>query len=125
MTSFYERMGSDPGVRALVDAFYDAMDADPAAATIRAMHPADLADSRDKLHLFLVMWTGGPATYMEQRGHPRLRARHLPFPIGDAEALAWLACMDHALGTTVDDPTLREELGHAFERVAAHMRNAP
>ena len=123
MSSFYERLGGEQGVRALVDAFYDHMATAPGAAHILGMHPPDLAGSRDKLHLFLMMWTGGPHTYMEQRGHPRLRARHLPFPIGDDEAIAWLACMDHALEATVTEPELRQELLAAFTRVAAHMRN--
>jgi hemoglobin len=122
MTSLYERLGGSPGVRALVDAFYDHMDRDPGAAVIRAMHP-DLDSARDKLALFLDMWTGGPNDYVEQRGHPRLRARHLPFAIGDVEAVAWLECMNAALAETVTDAALREELSQAFFRVAAHMRN--
>jgi len=123
MDSIYERLGGDPGVRRLVDRFYDRMDERPDAATIRAMHPDDLTGSRDHLHLFLVMWTGGPRTYMEQRGHPMMRARHLPFPIDEAARDAWLACMDDALQATVDDATLRADLFGAFARMADHMRN--
>ena len=81
----FERIGGEEGVRALVDRFYDLMDTLPEAAGIRAMHPRDLRMSREKLYLFLVGWLGGPPLYVERFGHPRLRARHLPFPIGDSE----------------------------------------
>lgn len=122
-TSLFDALGGRAGVAALVAEFYDEMERAPAAATIRAMHPEDLASSREKLELFLVGWTGGPPVYVERHGHPRLRARHLPFPIGDAEAAAWMACMDHALAKTVDDDALRGPLREAFARLAAHMRN--
>lgn len=125
MTSIYERLGGDEGVRALVDAFYDRMDEAPEAATIRAMHPDDLASSRDKFHLFLTMWSGGPRTYTEQRGHPRLRARHMPFPIDTAARDAWMACMDDALLEQVPEADLRADLSSAFARLADHMRNQP
>jgi hemoglobin len=121
--SLYTVLGGHAGVRSLVDHFYDRMDARPDAATIRAMHPDDLTESRRKLHLFLTMWTGGPRTYMEERGHPRMRARHLPFPIDDAARDAWMACMHDALEATVDDPTVRSDLASAFQRLADHMRN--
>jgi hemoglobin len=119
----YEALGGDAAVRALVDRFYDLMDTLPEAAGIRALHPADLASSREKLHLFLVGWLGGPATYVERFGHPRLRMRHLPFPIGPAERDAWLRCMDQALAEHVVDDTLRLQISTAFARIAEHMRN--
>ena len=121
--SYYERLGGDAAIVRLVDAFYDRMDVAPEAAAIRAMHPADLTESRAKLVLFLRMWTGGPQDYLAERGHPRLRARHLPFPIDDAAAAAWVTCMVDAMADTVADAALRDELGDAFFRVAAHMRN--
>ena len=96
-TTPYEILGGAEGVRALVDRFYDLMDELPEAADIRAMHPEDLAESREKLYLFLSGWTGGPPLYMQKHGHPRLRARHLPFPIGIAERDAWMLCMTRAL----------------------------
>ena len=125
MDSIYDRLGGDAGVRRLVDHFYDRMSERPDAATIRAMHPDDLTGSRDTLHLVLTMWTGGPRTYMEQRGHPRMRARHMPFPIDDAARDAWMACMGDALQATVDDEGLRADLTSAFGRIADHMRNQP
>lgn len=122
--SVYEALGGAEGVRGLVDAFYDAMELEAPAAEILALHPADLGSSREKLYLFLSGWTGGPQLYVERFGHPRLRVRHLPFPIGDAEAEAWMHCMRIALAARVEDEHLRGQLERAFTSVAAHMRNA-
>ncbi|MEQ1507388.1 MAG: group II truncated hemoglobin, partial [Myxococcota bacterium] len=123
--SAFELMGGEDGVRRLVDAFYDRMDTDPAAAGIRAMHATNLAESRRKLWMFLVGRLGGPPLYEQERGHPRLRARHLPFAIGAAEAKQWTSCMDHALDACVTHAALREELRAFFVGVADHMRNQP
>jgi hemoglobin len=117
-----EVLGED-GVTRLVDTFYDAMDQLPEAATIRAMHAKDLSESRRRLALFLVGRFGGRQTYVEERGHPRLRARHLPFAIGQAEAGEWLLCMRIALDREVPDPPLRGLLQDFFTHVAAHMIN--
>jgi hemoglobin len=119
----FELLGGEEGIRALVDRFYDEMDSDPAAATIRAMHPKDLSTSREKLHLFLVGWSGGPPLYVERHGHPMLRARHLPFSIGEEEAGAWISCMDRALADHEMPEELREYLGERFRAIATHMRN--
>ena len=81
----YELLGGEAAVRRLVDLFYDHMDRDPAAADIRALHAQSLRASRDKLFLFLSGWLGGPNLYVERYGHPMLRRRHLPFPIGIRE----------------------------------------
>lgn len=119
----YEELGGDTTVRALVDAFYDIMDADPQAAEIRAMHPQDLAESREKLYMFLSGWLGGPALYIEKYGHPRLRARHLPFPIGNREAAQWLYCMATALKQLEVPERLGEPLMQSFAMTASHMQN--
>lgn len=124
MTPF-EMLGGLEGVRALVDRFYDEMEALPEAAGIRAMHPPDLSSSREKLWLFLVGRLGGPPLYVERHGHPRLRARHLPFPIATAEAEAWMRCMDRALDALVPDPELRAALRTFFADTADFMRNRP
>ncbi len=76
--SFYEAIGGQQTVRALVNRFYDLMDTVPEAAGIRALHPETLDESREKLFMFLSGWMGGPPLYVERFGHPRLRARHLP-----------------------------------------------
>lgn len=123
MNDLYAQMGGEQGIRALVDRFYDLMDSLPEAARIRAMHPADLAESREKLALFLMMWSGGPRTYVEHRGHPRLRARHLPFPIDSADRDAWLHCMRLALEDSAVQEEVRGPLMDAMGRIAEHMRN--
>src|SRR6186713_706657 len=92
-TTPYELMGGDTAVRQLVDRFYDIMDSSPEAAVVRALHPESLTGSREKLYLFLLGWTGGPQTYIERYGHPRLRMRHLPFVIGEKARDEWLWCM--------------------------------
>ena len=81
----HELIGGDVQVRALVDKFYDLMDASPEYYVIRKLHPVDITGSREKLYMFLSGWMGGPQLYVEKHGHPMLRARHLPFPIGVAE----------------------------------------
>jgi hemoglobin len=116
-------MGGAAGVRALATRFYALMSELPEAREILAMHPADLASSREKLFEFLSGWLGGPQLYVERRGHPRLRMRHMPFPIDDAAAAAWLACMDRALEESPADADIKRMLGAAFERMADHLRN--
>jgi hemoglobin len=122
-TTTYQQVGGEQGVRAMVDAFYDRMDTWPDAAVIRAMHPADLSESREKLFEFLSGWLGGPPLYGLKYGHPRLRARHLPFSIGTPEAEAWMACMRHALAEAVPNDAVRVGLELSFEQLAMHMRN--
>lgn len=119
----YERLGGEPMLRQLVERFYDLMDTDPDAYAIRKLHPADLGGSRQKLFEFLSGWLGGPDLYIEKHGHARLRARHLPFPIGAPERDAWMHCMDQAMRDVVNDDALRQELHDAFYRTADFMRN--
>jgi hemoglobin len=119
----YALVGGDAGVRALVERFYDLMDVDPAYAHVRATHGASLDGARDKLHLFLSGWLGGPPLYVERHGHPRLRARHLPFAIGVTERDEWLACMRRALADTGVPDELAAALMPAFFQTADWMRN--
>lgn len=121
--SFYERLGGAQGVRALVDRFYDLMDTLPEARALRALHPVDLADSREKLYEFMSGWLGGPPLYIEKRGHPRLRARHMPFVIDDAGVDAWLMCMNRALDELCPDTEARAKLKGGLAPLAKHMRN--
>jgi len=121
----YAALGGDIAVRQLVDRFYELMDSVPEYYGIRKLHPADLAGSRDKLYRFLSGWLGGPPLYMEKYGHPMLRARHLPYPIGEAERDAWLACMLQAMEDQGVEPALREALLKAFYGTADWMRNRP
>jgi hemoglobin len=121
----YEALGGDAGVRRLVDRFYDLVDSAPEAATIRALHARSLHASRDKLHLYLSMWTGGPQVYTERYGHPRLRMRHFPFRIGARERDEWLWCMDRALDEQEMPDEVRAHLRERFHSLADHMRNQP
>jgi hemoglobin len=119
----YDRVGGAQGVRKLVDRFYDLMEQLPQAAHIRQMHPEDMQGSREKLYEFLSGWLGGPPLFMERRGHPRLRMRHVHFAIDDAARDAWLMCMEQALTECVEDKLLIEMLRGAFGRMADHLRN--
>ena len=121
--SAFDLLGGEPAVRALVDRFYDLMDLEPAYAALRAVHGSTLDDARDKLFWFLCGWLGGPQHYVERFGHPRLRARHLPFPIGIRERDQWLACMGQAMREREVDPVLAERLAQAFFGTADWMRN--
>ncbi len=121
----FEWIGGEARVLALVERFYDLMDIEPAYRELRAVHGSTLDRARQKLFWFLCGWLGGPQHYTERFGHPRLRARHLPFVIGIAERDQWLACMDQAMGETDVDPELRERLRASFFQTADWMRNAP
>ncbi len=119
----YEMLGGEAGVRALVDRFYDHMDRLQEAATVRGLHARSLKASREKLFLFLSGWLGGPDLYVQKYGHPRLRARHLPFSIGIEERDQWMLCMRKALDEMDLEPAFRERLENAFLSTADHMRN--
>ena len=121
--TLYERVGGEAGVRKVVNRFYDLMDSLDDARTIRALHPPTLDESREKLFEFLSGWLGGPNLYIEKRGHPRLRARHLPFAIDAAAVDAWLACMTRALDECVDDKDAVAKLTGGLTPLAQHMRN--
>ena len=119
----FELLGGEPAVRQLVDRFYDLMDLEPAYAGLRALHPQTLQGSRDKLHWFLCGWLGGPQLYVEKFGHPRLRARHLPYAIGIAERDQWLACMNQAMRELGLDASISARLAESFFGTADWMRN--
>lgn len=121
--TLYERLGGDPPVRALVDRFYDLMDLEPGYADLRSVHGSELAGARDKLYWFLGGWLGGPDRYIERFGHPRLRARHLPFAIGIRERDQWLGCMNQAMVECGVADDLRVRLLQAFFQTADWMRN--
>lgn len=123
LPSHYQNIGGEQKVRALVRRFYQLMDELPEAYGIRKLHARDLQGAQDKLFKFLSGWMGGPQLYVEQYGHPMLRARHLPFSIGAEERDQWLMCMNQALAEVVENAALRRELSAAFARLADHMRN--
>lgn len=119
----YNMLGGEAGVLRLVNRFYDLMDELPEAWELRKIHPQDLQSSRDKLFKFLSGWLGGPGLYEAEYGHPRLRARHLPFPVDIQMRDQWLMCMEMALDEQVQDELLKNQLKSAFANVADHMRN--
>lgn len=119
----FDWIGGEPAVRALVDRFYDLMDLEPGYRELRAIHPTELEGSRDKLFWFLCGWLGGPDHYVSRFGHPRLRARHLPYPIGVRERDQWMACMTQAMADCGLDPLLAERLQASFANTADWMRN--
>lgn len=119
----FERLSGEAGVRALVDRFYDLMELEPAWAVLRALHPADLQGSRDKLFWFLCGWLGGPSHYTERFGHPMLRARHMPYAIGLRERDQWMACMLQAMQDQAVEAPLAQRLTESFFGTADWMRN--
>ena len=123
--TLYHIIGGESRLRELVDRFYDLMELEPEFAAIRAMHPTPLDSSRDKLFMFLSGWMGGPDLFVEQFGHPRLRARHLPFAIASAERDQWLRAMAWAMEDIGIDEDLRMRLMQSFYQTADWMRNTP
>ncbi len=119
----YEWIGGEAQVKALTERFYDLMDLESDYARLREVHGATLTNARQKTFMFLCGWLGGPQTYTETYGHPRLRARHMHVPIGIRERDQWLACMDQAMGDVGVDETLRARLRESFFKTADWMRN--
>lgn len=123
--TFFSVLGGEPGLRALVDDFYSRMDSAPQYAGIRQLHPPELKNAADKLFWFLCGWTGGPNHFMDRFGHPRLRARHLPFAIGVAERDQWLGCMADALQASGLSTMIQGQFLQALFGTADWMRNQP
>jgi len=119
----YELVGGEKKIRELVERFYGLMDTLPEAYEIRKMHPEDLSESVDKLFKFLSGWFGGPSLYIEEYGHPRLRARHLPFSVDDQARDQWLMCMYQAMDDVGIDKKIQMSLKQNFSQTANHMRN--
>lgn len=120
-SSFYDAVGGSDVFRRLVDAFYARVADDP---LLRPLYPeAELEPAAERLRLFLEQYWGGPKTYSEQRGHPRLRARHAPFVIGPSERDAWLRHMRAALDSLALPPEHAAQLWEYLERAAYFMVN--
>jgi hemoglobin len=119
----YDVVGGMPFFEALVDRFYDGVASDP---VLRPLYPeADLVGARRRLTLFLAQYWGGPATYSEERGHPRLRMRHVPFAIGGIERDRGLHHMRAAIDASDAPPDARERLHEYVSMAAEAMRNRP
>ena len=120
--TLYDTVGGMPFFEALVDHFYDGVQADRALLSLYP-EPEDLGPARHKLALFLAQYWGGPTTYHEERGHPALRMRHAPFAIGPAERDAWLSHMREAVDSLGLTPEQHATLWGYLEMAAASMQN--
>jgi hemoglobin len=120
--SLYDRVGGMAFFERLVDHFYDGICDDDVVGPMYVPDPGDpgMAGPRRRLTLFLVQYWGGPTTYLEERGHPRLRARHFPFPIGEEARDRWLFHMRAAIDACDAGPAERAEL-HGYMTLAADM----
>ncbi len=116
----FELAGGEATFFRLVERFYQGVAADP---VLRPLYPADLSESIRHTALFLIQYCGGPGTYSQQRGHPRLRMRHAPFAIGQRERDAWVRHMSAAVEAEIGNLALRQYLLDYFERTATHMMN--
>ena len=120
--SLYTRVGGHEFFIRLVDSFYAGVTTDE---VLWPLYPdqSDLEGAKERLTLFLIQYWGGPTTYMERRGHPRLRLRHMPFRIGPQERDRWLVHMAASVEESTTDPGLRAELMAYFTPAAEHLRN--
>lgn len=119
-TEIYAQVGSDGPFYELVEAFYAGVEADP---VLRPLYPDDLTQAKQHLALFLIQRFGGHTQYGSERGHPRLRMRHVPFQIGPAESDAWLRCMFHAVDTVSAFTPFQSILQKYFSDSAAFLIN--
>jgi len=119
--TFYDAVGGEQTFRRLVDAFYAGVATDP---VLRPLYPdADLGPANERLRMFLEQYWGGPGTYSQQRGHPRLRQRHAPFRVGPTERDAWLRHMWAAVESLELDPAHTTTLWQYLEHAAMFMVN--
>ena len=118
----FESVGGMPFFEALVDRFYEGVAADPVLLALYP-EPEDLAPARRRLTLFLAQYWGGPTTYSEERGHPRLRMRHAPFAIGGEERDRWLVHMREAVESLDPPADVAQALDDYFVMAAESMRN--
>jgi hemoglobin len=119
--TLYEAIGGEATFTRLVAAFYAGVAADP---VLRAIYPEDdLGPAEERFRLFLIQYWGGPTTYSDQRGHPRLRMRHMPFAINVAARDAWLGHMRRALDSLDLPPAYDDAMWRYFTSAADSMRN--
>ena len=123
--NLYDLIGGEIMIQNIAHTFYDVMDISPETKELRAMHPADLTHSKEKLFMFLSGWLGGPQLFEKNFGHPRLRARHMPFKIDKSARDQWMLCMVTAFDRLQITEPIRSELLNALLQLADHMRNQP
>lgn len=119
----YQLIGGEAGTRALANQFYDVMERDPHAKALLDIHPQPMDNIRERFFEFLSGWLGGPDLFVEKYGHPRLRARHLPFKVTKHQRDLWMLCMNQAIDKVVDNPALQDHLRQSFGKLATHMIN--
>lgn len=119
----YQLIGGEAATLRLANRFYDIMETAPEAAELYAIHPQPMDMIRQKFFEFLSGWLGGPGLFEQKYGHPRLRARHLPFTVSPKLRDQWMFCMDSALNEVVSDAMLRAGLSEALGQLASHMIN--
>jgi hemoglobin len=121
--NFYAEVGGAPVFEKIVARFYEEVRADE---VLRPLYPEeDLGPAEVRLRMFLEQYWGGPRTYSDQRGHPRLRMRHAPFRVGPIERDAWLRCMRIAVDEAGLDDAHRAQLWQYLQYAAASMVNSP
>ena len=121
--TFYDAIGGEAVFRGIVARFFAQV---PTDEVLRTVYPQDDLDgAEERLALFLMQYWGGPTTYSDERGHPRLRMRHAPFRIGPAERDAWLGAMRVAIGEAGLAAPHREQLWEYVQSTANHMINSP
>lgn len=118
--TIFEIAGGEPAFERIIERFYNGIDSDP---IVRSMYPADLTESKRHMVLFLMQYFGGPGTYSQQRGHPRLRMRHAPFVIGQVERDAWMRHMEVAVKAEKLPAEIEAFILDYFERTATFMMN--
>ena len=118
--TFYEHVGGEETFTRLVHRFYSGVRRDP---VLRPLYPDDLGPAEDRLRMFLVQYWGGPTTYSEQRGHPRLRMRHVAWQVGPRERDAWLALMGAAVARLDVPEDARAAIWDHMERAAHSLVN--
>lgn len=123
--NIYDQLGGEEMIRKIAYTFYDVMSILPETKELLAMHPPDLSYSKEKLFMFLSGWLGGPQLFEKNFGHPRLRARHMPFKIDKSARDQWMLCMVTAFDQLKIQEPIRSELLHALLKLADHMRNQP
>ena len=119
----YEALGGEAGIKRLVRRFYELMDELPEAYGVRQIHPASLEGSGQSLFEFLSGWLGGPPLYIEKKGHPRLRMRHVPYVVSQVMRDEWMLCMTQAITEQVIEADFQSWLIGTFAQMANHMIN--
>jgi hemoglobin len=120
--TLYEQVGGDSFFEQLVDAFYDGVATDQVLLPLYPEAP-DLTGARRRLTLFLIQYWGGPTTYSDERGHPKLRLRHMPFHVGPLQRDRWLVHMTAAITAVAPDEEIATRLLAYFMPAAEHLRN--